>query len=248
MKTYLGDCLEIMKSLPDKSIDMVLADPPYGTTACKWDSVIPFEPMWAQIKRIAKPKTAICIFGSEPFSSTLRMSNVASFKYDWIWEKTAATGFLNSKKRPLTAHECVSVFADGSPVYDPQFAKGDPYRVEQRGVRASDCYGAQEYVTTENDGSRYPRSVVRFKKDKQHTGLHPTQKPVALLEYLIKTYTKHGEVVLDFCMGSGSTGVACVNTGRDFIGIEKEEKYFEIANKRIDMAAIVPICDEALVR
>lgn len=233
-KLLFGDCLDVLKDVESGSVDMVLADLPYGTTACKWDTRIPFEPLWEQLHRVCKSNAAMAMFGSEPFSSLMRMSNLKRFKYDWVWEKSAATGFLNSKKRPLQSIEMISIFYLSQCHYQPVFENGAPYRVEQKGVKASANYGAQKYVTTENDGKRYPKSVLRFPKDKQKSKLHPTQKPVALLEYLIKTYTNEGDTVLDPTMGSGSTGVACKNLNRNFIGIEMDEKYFAIAKRRIE--------------
>ena len=228
-----GDCLEVMKDIPDKSIDMILCDLPYGTTACKWDTVIPFEPLWEQYNRIIKDNGAIVLFGSEPFSSHLRLSNIKNYKYDWIWEKDNGTGFLNAKKMPLKKHENILVFYKKLPTYNPQMRTGfKPYKCKQG--RHSTNYGLYEQGhITESNGERYPIDIIEFKKD---SGLHPTQKPVALLEYLIKTYTNEGDVVLDNCMGSGSTGVACVNTNRDFIGIELDENYFKIAKERIENA------------
>ena len=229
-----GDCLELMKDIPNGSVDMVLTDPPYGTTACKWDSVIPFEPMWEQLKRITKPNGAIVLFGSEPFSSALRMSNIKQYKYDWIYHKSQAQNFLNAKKQPLRNHEVISVFYLKQCIYNPIKTKGSPY-IAKSGV-GGDSISADDNIKkgghiTVNSGDRYPLSITR--KYPQEVGFHPTQKPVALLEYLIKTYTQENDVVLDFTMGSGSTGVACVNTNRKFIGIEMDDEYFEIAEKRI---------------
>ena len=236
MQLIQGDCLEKMKLIPDQSVDLILTDPPYGTTACKWDSVIDFGLMWAELKRIIKPNGAIVLFGAEPFSSLLRASNIKQFRYDWIYEKPAATGFLNAKKQPLRAHEIISVFYARQPTYNPQKTIGQRRKQSARTDIGSECYGKaitrQVYDSTE----RYPRSIQKFNSDKQKQSLHPTQKPVALLEYLIKTYTQEGETVLDFTMGSGSTGVACLNTGRDFIGIELDAHYFEIASTRIAQA------------
>ena len=229
-----GNCLELLKTIPDGSVDMVLTDPPYGTTACKWDTVIPFEPMWAELKRVIKPNGAIVLFGSEPFSSLLRCSNLKMFKYDWVWEKSKATGFLNSKKQPLRAHEIISVFYSKQPTYNPQMINGESYN---KGVRKeqteNDVYGRFNQVEVKSDGLRFPRSVQYFKTAESEGGFHKTQKPVPLLEYLIKTYTQENETVLDFTMGSGSTGVAAKNLNRKFIGIELDEKYFEIAKTRI---------------
>ena len=226
-----------MQNIPDNIIDCIITDPPYGTTACKWDSVIDFELMWEQLNRIIKPNGAIVLFGTEPFSSKLRLSNLRMYKYDWVYVKSQAQNFLNAKKQPLRNNECISLFYKKQPTYNPQMRTGRPYTARQG--KSSNSISADENVLnggyiTVNDGSRYPLSVLE--KVSQENGLHPTQKPVALLEYLIKTYTNEGETVLDFTMGSGSTGVACVNTNRNFIGIELDEKYFEIAKKRIEDA------------
>lgn len=236
-----GDCLELMKTIPDKSIDMVLTDPPYGTTACKWDVVIPFEPMWEQLKRITKDNGAICLFGSEPFSSHLRLSNLKMFKYDWIWEKSKG-GFANAKIMPLKRHEIVSVFYIKSnyfPVKTKREGKirdrrNEGYIKKMKGVKHENAVIKQEYAFSDDyDPSlSYPSSVIYFKSSREGY-LHPTQKPVDLLEYLVKTYTLENETVLDFTMGSGSTGVACKNLNRKFIGIEKDDKYFEISKTRI---------------
>ncbi len=238
-----GDCLELMKRIPDKSIDMVLCDLPYGTTSCKWDSVIPFEPLWEQYKRITKDNSAIVLFGNEPFSSALRMSNSKMYKYDWIWVKNTVTGFVNSKRQPLKNTENISVFYKNLPCYNAQglirvnkvhknsiSTGGETLRkdIAQSKNKGSLRTQGKEFV---QEFSNYPRTTLSFKKD--NTYIHPTQKPIALLEYLIKTYTNMGGVVLDNTMGSGSTGVACINTGRSFIGIEKDDKYFEIARNRI---------------
>ena len=228
-----GDCLELMKNIPDGSVDLVLTDPPYGTTACKWDSVIPFEPMWEELNRIIKPNGAICLFGSEPFSSALRMSNIKYFKYDWIWEKEQGANFMLCKYQPYKVHEIVSVFSKSTHNYFPQMTDGKPY-ISRIGT-SGDITGNIKKIQTKNDGKRYPRSIQKFCTDKNKSK-HPTQKPVALLEYLIRTYTNEGETVLDFTMGSGSTGVACVNTNRHFIGIELDEGYFNIAKERIEKA------------
>ena len=232
---WKGDCLESMKDIPDGSVDLILTDPPYGTTNCKWDSVILFDLMWEQLKRIIKPSGAIVLFGSEPFSSALRMSNIKQYKYDWIWEKSKATGFLNSKKQPLRSHEIVSVFYDKQPKYNPQMQLSEPYN---KGVRKEqtddDVYGSFNQVEVKNDtGLRYPRSVQYFKTAEHEGGFHKSQKPVTLLEYLIKTYTQENETVLDFTAGSFSTGIACLNTNRKFIGIELDDSYFDIGVNRI---------------
>lgn len=226
-----GDCLEKMKDIPDGSVDMILTDPPYGTTACKWDSIIPLEPMWEQLKRIIKPNGAIVMTASQPFTSKLVMSNPKMFRYDLKWIKSQGTGFYNANRMPLRAHEDVLVFYSSLPRYNPQKTKGKPYKCV-RGS-ASDIYQGKDLTLTDNQtGERHPLSWIQLKKDKNK--LHPTQKPVALMEYLIKTYTNEGETVLDFTMGSGTTGVACKNLNRDFIGIELDEEYFKIAEQRIN--------------
>ena len=234
---YNGDCLELIKDVPSGSIDLILTDPPYGTTNCKWDIIIPFEPMWKQIKRIIKPNGAVCLFGSEPFSSALRMSNIKDFKYDWYWQKTTPSGFLNAKKQPLRNIETISVFYSKQPTYNPQKTYAHKRKVSLA-QHKQNCKNAQDYndyrLTSYDSTERYPTQILQFKTDRQKSALHPTQKPVALLEYLIKTYTNDGETVLDFTMGSGSTGVACVNTNRNFIGIELDEGYFQIAKQRIE--------------
>lgn len=236
---YNGDCLEIMKSIPGGSIDCVITDPPYGTTNCRWDSVIPFEPMWEQLKRIIKPNGAILLFGDEPFSSVLRMSNITMFRYDWYWEKPRGTGFLNAKKMPLKHIEKIHVFYRKLPSYFPQMTKGHkPQRPSGNNYIASSVYREglkQSENVTALSTDRYPRNILKFDNvNSQHGQLHPTQKPVALLEYLIKTYTQEGETVLDFTMGSGSTMIACLNTNRKGIGIELDKHYFDVATKRIN--------------
>jgi DNA modification methylase len=232
MQLIHGDCLEKMKDIPDKSIDMILCDLPYGTTACKWDVIIPFEPLWEQYKRIIKDRGAIVLFGSEPFSSYLRMSNIKDYKYDWKWDKVRGSNFATVKIRPFNSFEDIMVFYKNQPTYNPQMEEGKPYTQKQGYVGEAKQTGLhRKEVITVNNGERYPLSIIRFSKEQ---GLHPTQKPVALLEYLIKTYTLEGETVLDNTMGSGSIGVACINTKRNFVGIEKDDKYFEIAKKRIE--------------
>ena len=236
---YSGDCLELMKDISSGSVDLILTDPPYGTTNCRWDTIIPFDPMWEQLKRIIKPNGAICLFGCEPFSSALRMSNIKNFKYDWYWQKTTPTGFLNAKKQPLRNIETISVFYSKQPIYNPQKTHGHKRKVSLA-KHKQNCKKAEEYNDYDLDSydstERYPTQTLRFKTDRQKSALHPTQKPVDLLEYLIRTYTNEGETVLDFTAGSGSTGVACVNTNRRFIGIELDEGYFNIAKKRIEEA------------
>ena len=230
VKLLHGDCLEMMKKIPDESIDMILCDLPYGTTKNKWDSIVPLDKLWEQYNRIIKDNGAIILFSQMPFSAELVHSNLKHFRYEWIWEKDNGTGFLNAKKMPLKIHENILVFYKKLPKYNPQMRLGfKPYKCKQG--RHSSNYGDYEkgHVTSSN-GERYPIDIIKFGNER---GLHPTQKPVALLEYLIKTYTNEGEIVLDNCMGSGSTGVACVNTNRNFIGIELDENYFNIAKERI---------------
>jgi site-specific DNA-methyltransferase (adenine-specific) len=238
-----GDCLELMKDIPDGSVDLVLTDPPYGTTACKWDSVIPFEPMWEQLHRIIKPSGAMVLFGSEPFSSALRMSNIKNYKYDWIWEKESATGFQTVKTQPMRKTENIMVFSLGTVAScSPRNMKYTPQGlIEVNTVKTVSKKPAYIGARPNQDGKQYiaqyknyPNNILKYSRDKSKA--HPTQKPVALLEYLIRTYTNEGETVLDFTMGSGSTGVACINTGRNFIGIELDEGYFGIAQKRIQAA------------
>jgi len=229
-----GDCLEIMKGIPDGSIDAIITDPPYGTTACKWDSVIDFELMWEQLNRIIKPNGAIVLFGSEPFSSALRMSNIKNYKYDWYLKKTQADGFLNAKKQPLREYELASVF--NVKKYNPQFLKVEPFKTKvlatgkQSGIHSK----VKNELKYEIRDYKYPKNTIEFKKVKRSNNVHPTQKPIELMEYLIRTYTNENETVLDFTMGSGSTGVAAGNTNRKFIGIEMDQNYFNIASERIN--------------
>ena len=228
-----GDCLEEMKKIPDGSIDMVLTDPPYGTTACKWDSVIPLEPMWEQLKRIIKPNGAIVMTASQPFTSALVMSNVKMFKYCWAWKKSKPTGHLNAKKQPLKTYEDVCIFYKKQCLYIPQ-GTTPTNKMVSRTNRGN--YG-QCSKTTKQTVTNYPKNIVEFASI---DGVHQTQKPVALMEYLIKTYTSEGETVLDLTMGSGTTGVACKNLNRNFIGIELDETYFNIAKERIDNSPEIP--------
>lgn len=219
-----------MKKIPDGSIDLVLTDPPYGTTACKWDTIIPFEPMWEQLKRVTKKNGAIVLFGSQPFTSALVMSNPKMFKYEWVWVKSKATGFLDCKKRPLNNVETIDVFSSGTPIYYPQMIEGKTHKNGGFATGPANVYGDFSNRTHTESNLYYPKRTIYFKTEH---GLHPTQKPVALMEYLIKTYTNEGETVLDFTMGSGTTGVACKNLNRNFIGIELDKDYFEIAKARI---------------
>ena len=227
-----GDCLEKMKDIPDKSIDMILCDLPYGTTACKWDTIIPFEPLWEQYKRIIKDNGAIVLTASQPFTSALVMSNIKMFKYCWVWNKAKAANYVNAKKQPLKIHEDIAVFCKGNN-YNPQktigkFRKKGGYTVNR------EVAVAQNPTVSFND-TYYPKSILNFSvAGNKDSTLHPTQKPVALFEYLIKTYTNEGDLVLDNCMGSGTTGVSCKNLNRNFIGIELDPDYFKIAEKRIN--------------
>ena len=239
-KLYNGDCLEVMDKLIEEGVkvDCILTDPPYGTTACKWDTVIPFDEMWSRLNKLIKPNGAIVLFGSEPFSSTLRMSNIKNYKYDWIWEKEQGTNQLNAKKMPLRNSENISVFYKKQCIYNPQFKKGIPYKADRctYSKNIESTYGKQvNKVITVNEGHRYPLTIIKFNRELKNR-CHSTQKPVKLMEYLIKTYTNENEIVLDFTMGSGSTGVACANTGRKFIGIELDKNYFNIAKERIEEA------------
>ncbi len=230
----LGDCLEVMKTINDKSIDAIICDLPYGTTACKWDTIIPFEPLWGQYKRIIKDNGAIVLFGSQPFTSAIVMSNPKMFRYEWIWEKTLFSNFALVKKQPAKLHENILVFYKKQPIYNPQMREGKPYKDKPRkrtmGI-IDDAIGIKKAI--ENKGERYPSSVQKHSNG-NNGNQHPTQKPVPLLEYLVKTYTNEGDTVLDNTMGSGTTGVACINTNRNFIGIEKDEAYFKIAEQRIN--------------
>lgn len=235
-----GDCLELLKDIPDGSVDMVLCDLPYGTTYyVEWDKPLPLDPLWAQYKRICKENAPIVLFGKEPFSSTLRLSNRKMFRYDWVWEKTVAPDFGMAKSRPRLKHEMISVFYRKQPVYNPQMEQGKPYRRNSGRRTGLTCMrpggSLETHAAIENPGTRYPSSIQKFNNG-NNGSLHPTQKPVPLLEYLIRTYTNPGMTVLDNCMGSGSTGVACVNTGRKFIGMELDPGYFEVAKRRIEEA------------
>lgn len=228
----MGDCLEIMPTIEAGSVDMVLCDLPYGTTQNKWDSVIPLDALWSEYWRIVKPNGAVVLTAQTPFDKVLGVSCLRYLKYEWIWQKELGTGHLNAKKQPMKFHENVLVFYRQQATYNPQLEAGKAY--SQKSGRGSSNYGSQETVTTENTGFRYPKSVQHFARDRD--GHHPTQKPVALMEYLIRTYTNEGETVLDNTMGSGSTGVACARMGRKFIGIELDERYFDIACERITKA------------
>lgn len=224
-----GDCLELLKTIPDGSVDMVLCDLPYGTTRNKWDSILPLDELWAEYKRICRG--AVVLTAQTPFDKVLGASNLSMLRYEWIWRKEAGAGFLNAKKAPLKDHENILVFYKKPPTYNPQMRVGfKPYKCKQGHVGSN--YGSVNPENiSESNGERYPVTVLEFQRDREK--LHPTQKPVALMEYFIRTYTNEGDTVLDNCMGSGSTGVACVNTGRKFIGMELDAGYFEIAKGRI---------------
>ena len=227
-KIYNEDCLEGMKRIPDKSVDMILCDLPYGTTACKWDTIIPLEPLWEQYERVIKDNGAIALTASQPFTSVLVSSNYKKFRYEWIWEKNQGVNFLLAKKQPLKVHENILIFYKKMPIYNPQMEIGNPY-ISGKG-NSGEVTNKVKKIQTKNKGTRYPKTVQKIKRE---FGLHPTQKPVALFEYLIKTYTNEGETVLDNCMGSGTTAIACIKTNRNFIGLEMDEGYYNIANNRI---------------
>ena len=237
IKLYQGDCLEVMRSLPDDSIDSVITDPPYGTTSCKWDIVIPLEEMWTELKRISKSHCPILLFGQEPFSSYLRISNINDYKYDWYWQKERATNIMQLKKRPGKVIETISVFYNKQATYNPQktlhTGKLRSNKIKDGklvNLVDSNSRKPKEY---KDDGTRYPLQVLNYKRDILTSNLHPTQKPLALLENLVKTHSNEDDVVLDFTMGSGTTGLACKNLNRKFIGIELDEEYYKIAQNRM---------------
>jgi site-specific DNA-methyltransferase (adenine-specific) len=236
-KIYNEDCLEGMKKIDDKSIDMILCDLPYGTTACKWDIIIPFTLLWEQYNRIIKDNGVITLFGSEPFSSLLRTSNIKMFRHEWVWYKDKSGNFMNCKFEPMKVHENILVFGKKKGVYNPIMEVRDEKnkRKNKPRLNTSNIIHTQEFFTEESKGNsdyKYPTSVKYF--NSVRNGLHPTQKPVELFEYMIKTYTNENEIILDNCIGSGTTAIAAINTNRNYIGFEKEEKYFNIANERIN--------------
>ena len=235
IKLLQGDCLELMKDIPDGSVDMILADLPYGTTKLKWDEIIPFEPLWEQYERIIKDNGAIVLTASQPFTSALVMSNPKLFRYEWVWEKTMASNFALARKQPFKKHENILVFYKKQPTYNPQMEEGKPY-VDKRetGVRNASVGTSANVkrVPIKNNGTRFPSSVQKYSNG-NNSNVHPTQKPVPLFEYLIKTYTNEGETVLDNCMGSGTTAIAAINTNRNFIGFELDENYYNVAQDRI---------------
>jgi len=226
-----GDCLEVMRDIPDGSVDMILCDLPYGTTRNKWDSIIPLDELWTQYERIIKDNGAIVLTAQTPFDKVLGASNLRLLRYEWIWRKPSGTGHLNAKRMPMKNHENILIFYKRLPTYNPQMTEGEPYKAKSG--RASSNYNPQVTVVTKNKGERYPLSVQEFNPER---GLHPTQKPSEMFEYLIRTYTNEGDIVLDNCIGSGTTAVASINTGRNFIGIEQETEYVEIARRRVDEA------------
>lgn len=236
MKLILGNCLERMNEIESGTVDLILTDPPYGTTQCKWDSVIDLDEMWKQLERVIKPNGAIILTACQPFTSILACSNLKNFRYDLVYDKPAVTGHLNAKKMPMRAHESILVFYKSLPTYNPQMTHGHERKTANnvnRGRDLSDVYGKELGVTNYDSTSRYPRSIQRFSSDKQRSRLHPTQKPLALMEWLVNTYSNEGDTVLDFAMGSGTTGVAAKNLSRNFIGIELDKNYFKIAEERI---------------
>ena len=234
---HLGDCLNILPTLPDDSIDMVMVDLPYGTTACKWDSIIPLDFLWEQYNRICKKNAAMLFTSAQPFTTTLASSNINNFRYEWIWEKPQGTNPMNAKVMPLKSHENILVFYRSKPTYNPQMWYSTPYSgFSSDTSKIGEVYGNQQSKHRDNpEGSRYPKTVLKFKQEK---GLHPTQKPVGLMEYLIKTYTNEGDTVLDNTMGSGTTGVACVNCNRSFVGIEMDKKYYQISKERFNVGRL----------
>ena len=234
-KLYNGDCLEVMDALIEEGIkvDMILADPPYGTTRNKWDSIIPLNKMWKMLDKLVKSNGAIVLFAQTPFDKVLGASNLKMLRYEWIWDKKLGTGHLNAKKMPMKQHENILVFYKKLPTYNPQMREGQPYHKTPSSTTSSN-YGKQIAMGGTSNGERYPISILEFSNANRNNRLHPTQKPVDLLEYLIKTYTNKGELVLDFVMGSGSTGVAALNINRRFIGIELDRNYFNIAKQRIE--------------
>ena len=234
---HLGDCLDILPTLPDDSIDMVMVDLPYGTTACKWDSIIPLDFLWEQYNRICKKNAAMLFTSVQPFTTTLASSNIYIFRYEWIWEKPQGTNPMNAKVMPLKSHENILVFYRSKPTYNPQMWYSTPYSgFSSDTSKIGEVYGNQQSKHRDNpEGSRYPKTVLKFKQEK---GLHPTQKPVGLMEYLIKTYTNEGDTVLDNTMGSGTTGVACVNCNRSFVGIEMDKKYYQISKERFNVGRL----------
>lgn len=235
-KILQGDCLELMKDIPNGSIDMILCDLPYGTTNCKWDIIIPFEKLWEQYYRITKPNAAIVLFSTQPFTTALISSNMKDFRYSLIWDKIRAAGFLNANRMPLKQHEDINVFYKMQPTYNPQKYIDKPYdKTKYNGNKLDkNVLGAYTSQSSKNEGERFPKSILTFSQNwRRQDQIHPTQKPVELMEYLIKTYSNEGDLILDNCAGSGTTAIACLNTNRQFIVMEKEQKYYDIILKRV---------------
>lgn len=241
MTLLQGDCIKLMRDLPDNSIDMLFTDLPYGTTRCKWDTPIDLQVFWTEANRVTKPNGCKALFAQPPFDKVLGASNLKELRYEWVWEKTQATGHYNSKKMPLKAHEQILIFYDRLPIYHPQMTYGHkPVNSDTKYVETqnrTELYGAAtQEVKGGGSTDRYPRSVLRGPSDKQTCHLHPTQKPVWLCQYIVQTYTNPGDIVLDCCMGSASIGVACLQTGRDYIGIDIEQHWYDVARKRLQEA------------
>ena len=236
IELWHGDCLELMKDIPDGSVDMILCDLPYGVTKNKWDSVIPFDPLWKEYLRVSKEKSAIVLFGQGMFTCKLMLSNEGDWRYNLIWDKVLSSGFLNANRMPLRSHEDICVFYRRLPNYNPQYTQGKPCHSKGtlKGSDINNNYGSHTLVENKSTTNKHPLSIKRTRKPHPSKSLHPTEKPVDLLSWLIKSYTNEGETILDNCMGSGSTGIACLDTNRRFIGIEKDDKYFQIAKKRME--------------
>jgi DNA modification methylase len=244
MELHLGDCLGVMQRIPDNFIDLVLCDLPYEVTQCSWDTIIPFDSLWAEYNRVVKPNGVIALFAAQPFTSKLVCSNLEQYRYQWVWDCVCTSGFLNANKRPLKQHETVEIFSKatlGNHTYNPQFIEGKERILTTGTPNATDNYGKANKIVRKSN-KRFPKTILSFTNPNGKGKFHPTQKPISILEYLVKTYSNPGDVVLDNCMGSGSTGVACVNTQRYFIGIEKDIKYFEIAEARIKGAQEEVLC------
>ena len=235
IQLLFGECLDKLTEISDNSVNMIMADLPYGTTACKWDSIIPLEPLWKELKRVTTDNSAMVFTAQQPFTTALAASNLNDFRYEWIWEKPQGTNPLNAKVMPLKSHENILVFYKAKPIYNPQMWISTPYSgFKNHNKKIGEVYGNIGSQHRDNPtGERYPKSILKFKQEK---GFHPTQKPVKMMEYMIKTYTNEGHLVLDSTMGSGTTGVACVNTNRNFIGIEMDSEYFEVSKSRIKKA------------
>ena len=234
-KIYNEDCLVGMENIPDKSVDMILCDLPYGTTACKWDTIIPLEELWEQYERVIKDNGAIVLTASQPFTTKLINSNIENFKYTWVWNKKKSSTALLAKVQPLRIHEDIVVFYKKKPLYNPQMTKGKPRKESRRNTPNGEAFNNSIVSREHNnaEGLYYPKSILEISNANQNNKIHPTQKPVALFEYLIKTYTNEGETVLDNCMGSGTTAIAAINTNRNYIGFELDEEYYNLANERI---------------